>query len=137
MAEDLYAVYSMEASGWVIHSSWDCYDNACFTAHKAAQTRKRMTKVVRTSDRKTMWKYEAAKTPAMPNTFTTFYLIWSPTGPTPLRYRHSDRKDADRACQEMAAKHPQQEFYVMEAKARAQTKNVEFVEAEAPEYMPF
>lgn len=53
-----------------------------------------------------------------------FWLIWSPTGPTPPRVRLTTRSEAKRAAEEMARMHPGQEFYVMRAECVSVKRDV-------------
>lgn len=46
---------------------------------------------------------------------TRFWLIWSPTGPTPPRRRIDTRAEAKRIAEDMAQRHPGQRFYVLRA----------------------
>lgn len=45
---------------------------------------------------------------------SSFWMVWSPSGLTPPRVRHSTRPEALRVADDMAKKH-EREFYVMQA----------------------
>ena len=47
-----------------------------------------------------------------------FWLLWSPTGPTPPRNRHASESEAKRVATDMAVRHPGQEFFVVKATTR-------------------
>lgn len=44
-----------------------------------------------------------------------FWMVYSPTGTSPPRRKHGSLAEATRVAEEMAERHPTQEFYVMEA----------------------
>lgn len=44
-----------------------------------------------------------------------FFLVFSPTGPTPPKYQHSTYQSAYMEARRMSCVHPGQEFYVMRA----------------------
>lgn len=50
--------------------------------------------------------------------FERFWLVWSPTGPTTPRYRHTSEDGARAEAQRLAGLHPRQEFFVAEMKTR-------------------
>lgn len=47
-----------------------------------------------------------------------FFLVWSPTGPTSPRVRHSTRDEAKQVAESMARTHRGQEFFVVVATDR-------------------
>lgn len=52
-----------------------------------------------------------------------FYLVWSPTGPTPPRVRHPTKHEARNVCLKMAREHPGADFYIVKALYRATVPN--------------
>jgi hypothetical protein len=53
----------------------------------------------------------------------SFYIIWSPQGPTPPRVTFDRRWAAERVKDSMANRYPGQDFYVMKAKSHSVTKS--------------
>lgn len=47
----------------------------------------------------------------------TFWLIWSPTGPTSPKFRHGSEQSATEEAERLARQHHGQLFVVLEAKA--------------------
>jgi hypothetical protein len=47
-------------------------------------------------------------------TENAFWLIWSPTGLRPPKYRHGSPESAVREAERLAHQHPGQEFVVLE-----------------------
>ena len=47
------------------------------------------------------------------------YIVFSPTGPTPPMVIHKSHGAAFSACHFMAARHPDQKFFVMKRASRA------------------
>jgi len=134
---DRYETYSLESWGWVYEGTSNIIEGAIKYARAYSDNFNRVVKVTNANSGEELYRLSPTK-PTMPHSFTTFYIIWSPTGPTPPRAQHYSREEADKVCQAMAGRHPRQEFYVMEAKARAKVNNVEFVDASEPEsYNPF
>lgn len=50
---------------------------------------------------------------------TKFWLVWSPSGPTPPKYRHASEWSAEDEAKRLAAEHVGKEFYVLEVVGRA------------------
>lgn len=57
-------------------------------------------------------------------TRNSFYIVWSPTGPTPPRHRHDDFDSADREAKRLARVHPGNEFFVMGAVRSAKVNDL-------------
>lgn len=59
-----------------------------------------------------------------------FWIVYSPTGSSPPRIRHTSREDALVAAESMARQHPNQEFFVMEAMTLSRSVTVQTVKLE-------
>jgi hypothetical protein len=55
------------------------------------------------------------------------FIVWSPQGPTNPKCRFHSEPAARRAAEDMARKHPGQEFFVMKAVGLARQRGVEYV----------
>lgn len=49
-----------------------------------------------------------------------FWIVWSPEGSRPPRYRHNSVNTAEAEARRLAAEHPGQDFYVARIIGRAQ-----------------
>ena len=67
-----------------------------------------------------------------------FYLVWSPTGSLPPRYRHYRHEDAHREAERLALANPGAEFYVLCAVSRSvKTPDVTTTRLDPVEEIPF
>ena len=53
-----------------------------------------------------------------------FWIVWSPTGATPPKYRHSTRGAAVSEAERLAREKPGQEFIVMGAESARKVDNM-------------
>jgi hypothetical protein len=56
---------------------------------------------------------------------TTFWLVWSPQGIGPPRYRHPSERQAQTEAERLAREHPSAEFYVLHAISCSKVTTVE------------
>ncbi len=54
----------------------------------------------------------------------SFYIVWSPTGPSSPRVRHQNYASALKAAEDMSRMHQSQEFFVMCAVSVSKMVNV-------------
>ncbi len=53
-----------------------------------------------------------------------FWLVWSPTGERPPRFRHSTEAEAEHEAERLAEQMPGAEFFVLEAKLKSRAIRV-------------
>ena len=58
------------------------------------------------------------------NTENPFWLVWSPTGSAPPRYRHASKQSAVTEAERLARAHPGQLFVVLEPIAGRRVDNM-------------
>jgi len=67
------------------------------------------------------------------NKFTPFWIIWTPTGSTPPKVRHSIRGEAVSEAERLARLTPGAEFYVLEAYGCCKKSDVQWTLADGQE----
>ena len=55
-----------------------------------------------------------------------FWLVWSPTGPTPPSFRHPTELSASKEAERLAREYPGNSFYTLEAKAFCEHQGFEW-----------
>lgn len=65
----------------------------------------------------------------------SFFILWSPTGPTPPRRLHQTKHQAQQVAEKMAREHPGQEFFVM--RTVSVTKKVDVITETFDDDLPF
>ena len=67
--------------------------------------------------------------------FSSFFLVWNPTGPWPPKYRHPHRVSAEQEAERLARTHGGT-FYVLEVVSRCKRADVSWENATYDE-IPF
>jgi hypothetical protein len=67
-----------------------------------------------------------------PDAYTTFWLVWSPTGHRPPRYRHGSEQSARCEAERLALENAGHEFFVLESKAHVRALFVTWTEHVQP-----
>lgn len=65
-----------------------------------------------------------------------FWLVWSPQGDRPPRYRHDSERDAELEADRLSTLHPGREFYVVQPTYRVVTAGRQ-VERYSTDDVPF
>ncbi|MBF6987237.1 hypothetical protein [Cupriavidus sp. IK-TO18] len=60
----------------------------------------------------------------MPDIAEKFWIVWSPTGMAPPKYRHSGYGSAVTEAERLAREHPGQEFIVLGAETARKVDNM-------------
>ncbi len=67
----------------------------------------------------------------------SFYIVWSPTGPSNPRVRHEDYAGALKAAEDMSRLHQSQEFFVMRACSVSKLVSVVTTQLDDADRIPF
>lgn len=67
----------------------------------------------------------------------SFFLVWSPTGTNPPKYRHETFASADTEAERLAKCSGRAEFYVLEAVRKVKCVVVERTDFERDDGVPF
>lgn len=74
--------------------------------------------------------------PPMPATTKKFWVVWNPPIGLP-KVRHESRDSAQAEATRLASQNHGQAFHVLQLVGTARTVNVEFIEAEDPDEVPY
>jgi hypothetical protein len=66
-----------------------------------------------------------------------FWIVWSPTGTQPPRYRHTSEGDAIREAVRLAREKQSTEFFVCKASHRAVSRDVDLTYLATGDDIPF